>query len=140
MAWTNAFNIGSCELQLIRWFQGEPFLVPQSQWANYGASITVAAGVVTVNIDLPGGASFSVYVKPNFAPDSKPVRITSLSADFGAGSGSPYLNAYRDIGSSGSDMGGTIPLTTSNPVTPDPVDFPEYDWDVAGIAFGRELA
>lgn|GEM_PF-6677352 len=140
MAWTNAFSIGDCELQLYRWFEGEPLLVPESQWASYGVSITAANGIVTVEADLPTGTMFDIYVKPLFDTESKPVRITSLTAQFDSGSGTPRMYAYRDKTAFSEDPAGPIFLTTSNPVQPDPAEFPAYEWLVAGIGVATEFA
>lgn len=136
MAWTNVFDRGDCEIQLYRWPDNTPILVPESEWAGLGVTISVVDGVVTVTAnDL--NVLLSVYVKPNFETNSSPVRITSLTADFGAGSGDIRFNAYRDVDAAGQDPNAAIGLSSSNPVEPDPATYPGKPWQVAGIEFQR---
>lgn len=139
MTWTNAFDIGPCEILLVHWVEGNPVVIPPSEWAANGVSITNNAGILTVDADLSSGKGFDVYVQPSYPTQSKKVRITKLSANFAGTPGSPYFYAYRDRGLLGEDPNGTIDLTTTNPVTPDPAEYPEYDWAVAGTGFGTNI-
>lgn len=99
MAWTNAFNIGPCAVEVWR----SNYLIPPENYAAEGITVeTSPAGLVTMTAPDIGGAGekYEIRIVPSYSTGGRAVRLVIADTpDSGIGYDSPIWS----VGDTGVD-------------------------------------